>query len=585
MNAITRNILISLAVSLAFHLLLLALSSKVTLENMPGLTGEVERISETRPPVNVRLIKENEPKKKPDDTLANAKRDAADNKNALFENEAAEEAMFKLFENQKLREPPVPRLKFTGIERAEASAAKTEAPVAPAPLAPRPEIVAIDMANVPASDQAKNRVLIPKVERTDVSDLQLPSLLPHGPLSGTTPEPFEVAMRMGRPHFRPPKNVGDEEVARGVTGVYKGGEGALRMIPGMQAQDKQGSLVPFDDFVNVRMLVKDDPRTGGGYFVISIEANEKSNAVQDVPKDVLIAIDHSGSISDRQLTLFKQASCDTINSLKETDRFNVVTFTSRPQARFRTYVPALPENKKLGCAFVRRLRNLGTTSVYAALEPFLKNAQASDGRPLNIFLLTDGVSTVNIFKDDEFLRKVNDINPGNVSIFPISVGKDANQDLLDFLGFQTRGSSIHATSVQEGTSRFSSFMGQHDSLLIRNLEYVSDARSVREIYPRKLQHLYRNSDVKLYGKYGAGDSSIVLDIIGYDGQNQRRNMIFQCVYAECQRTKEPLESMWGARKILDLVSEKMMATDEPSRKRIDAEIREISNKYNLAVPY
>ena len=590
MSAAARNILISLGVSLLFHLLLLKATSYVPMAHLPGVSGSVERLPETRLPIELTRVDEAElekreaERKSADDAAEKARR-----KRELERSEAEDAAVARIFKEHELTRPQPAPLRFAGVSRRLDLPKRESRPEPPAAMAPRPEIVQIEMAQVPQRDRNDpGRVAVPKVERLDVNELKLPSLLPHGPLSDTETPALEVGLRMGRPRFSLPRNVGDEEVSRGVTGVYKGNSEVLRLThgPKLPTAGDDEQTVPFDDFVNVRMLVKDDPREGGGYFVISIEANRKSESVQETPKDVLLAIDSSGSISGRQLNLFKEASYSALASLRENDRFNVVTFSNRPQARFQTFVPATEENRRLAVNFIRRLNNLGTTSVFGAIEPFIRSArQDATGRPLNIFLMTDGVSTVNIYNDDEFLRQVSGINPGQVSIFPFSVGEKANRELLDFLGFQNRGASLHAADLQGAKESLAAFIGRHSDLLVRNLEYVSSARTVRDIYPRKVQHLYRDSDVKLYGRFSPGETSVVLELVGYDSQNQRRSMIFQGVFAECRRTEEPLEQIWAGRKILDLVSSRMMAPDEATKKAIDREIRGLSEHYNLAVPY
>ena len=149
-----------------------------------------------------------------------------------------------------------------------------------------------------------------------------------------------------------------------------------------------------------------------------LSANEKSDSIKEIRKDVMLIIDKSSSIPHRKFNAFKEAAATSLDYLNPNDRFNIVTFADKPLPFANGYVPATPENISKARRFVSRLAKGGMTNLFDGLYPYVKSTGEKDGRPLNIFLLTDGISTVNIFKDDDFIRMVTDINPGHVSIFP-----------------------------------------------------------------------------------------------------------------------------------------------------------------------
>ena len=193
-------------------------------------------------------------------------------------------------------------------------------------------------------------------------------------------------------------------------------------------------------------------------------------------KDTLFIIDRSSSISPGKFTEFKTAVLFALDYLNPGDRFDIGSFSDRPFTLSRQCIPATAGNLELGREYVRKLTRGGMTDVFAGIQPFVKSGGTDTTRPLNIFLLTDGVSTVkNIYKGDVFLRSITGINPGNVSIFPFSAGKEANRELLDFLGFLNRGYSAHAETLPEVRASLAKFISNLSGLLIMDVQYMAPA--------------------------------------------------------------------------------------------------------------
>ena len=101
------------------------------------------------------------------------------------------------------------------------------------------------------------------------------------------------------------------------------------------------------------------------------------------------------------------------------------------------------------------------TDVFGGIAPFVQKSNRIAQRPLNIFLLTDGKSTINIYKEDDFIRRIVEMNPGNVSIYPFSAGQDANRQLLDYLGYLNRGYNFHLPDLKQFKSQLMSYIGAH----------------------------------------------------------------------------------------------------------------------------
>ena len=125
--------------------------------------------------------------------------------------------------------------------------------------APRPQITEIDVSKLPP-ERIGDRIVLPKANRQEVPDFNLPSLLPEGPLTPGAGPTYDVGLKINPPRFRPPAIIPEDEPGTG------GNVSALdnsRILEGAgKGLDTNQEPVPFDQFVNSRIVVKDTPDGG-----------------------------------------------------------------------------------------------------------------------------------------------------------------------------------------------------------------------------------------------------------------------------------------------------------------------------------
>ena len=224
------------------------------------------------------------------------------------------------------------------------------------------------------------------------------------------------------------------------------------------------------------------------------------------------------------------------------------------------------------------------TDVFGGVAPYVKNSNGDKNRPLNIFLLTDGRSTVNIHEPPAFLRQITAFNPGNVSIYPFSAGTQANRQLLDFLGYLNRGSKCHVDDVEKLHEELVNYISTHSSLIIMDLKYTAEGPVSQEIFPRSLPHLYRNESLRLFGRFRSIDDELVLTLTGKDA-DLKPGMIFRRRYRECPPASKELPREWAGQKILFLLAQRNSTENQTLITRYNAEINALTRKYGVYMPY
>lgn len=600
---LSKYIVISMILSILVHLLLLKATATVTWGRyLPSTDRQFDpqefyfpiSLSREKPP-RQEPPKQEELQRRPDPSmpdLATIKRISGDLKREVKQLSGTRKVEAILRES-KLLEAPKARYRLDGVDKRRTLGPKLPEDIKPVlATAPRPEILEIDYSQLPAERKTlTNRIFTPKLEREISDAAMLPSLTPHGELTSAFGGAYGLTVQTG---YKPTFGAPDFDVAalsRGEDGnrvaasLLDEAPAILQSSPTEKKEVAENLPLPFDDFVDIRVQVVRDRTGSGGYFQVDILPNASSDTLQDIAKDTLFIIDHSTSISHQKLEQFKLAAREALSSLNPRDRFNVVSFTTSAKPLFRVFAPISERNLHTANEYIANLWRGGMTDVFGSLSPFVQQSNGDMNRPLNIFLLTDGQSTVNIYEAPDFLRQIVNLNPGNVSIYPFSAGRQANRQLLDFLGYLNRGSQCHVEEIEQLRPRLVEYISTHSSLVIMNLQYTAEGQVSQDIFPRALPHLYRNESLRLFGRFVNIDDELVLHLSGQDAELKTRDLIFRRRYRDCPTGSRDLSNEWAGQKILHLLALRNCSQDEKEIKSYDAEIATLTRKYGVYAPY
>lgn len=579
-------IILSALLSLLFHAVFLAAADRILLRaSLSTPAPEAERQVRVSV-VNAADLVLNKPsiRKKLVDEAQKRLRDAA----------VSGPQVEKMLESQDLAiGTPESKVRLKGLGDSLLKPNLADPPRAMLPSAPPPKILEIDGDRLAPDRLAFERPVQAKVVRFDLPPGNLPSLLPPGPLQGGIGDTFDVSMRLGSlpgmPGLRPSDLDGLED-PQGDVGKSFGPRGGGPGLNDLADADKLKrntlglDLDMLDAFVTVSVVVYRDP-AGGGYFRADIAPNRRSDALPDVVKDVLLVIDHSTSISGMKLEQFKEGTIAALQCLNPKDRFDVVAFTDQPTRCFGQLRPVTDDTLKAAREYVAALIRGGMTDVFGSLAPFVAGNNLDPGRPLNVFLMSDGNSTVNVRQDDDFVRGIVGMNPGNVSIYSFSAGKKANLFLLQFLGYLNRGYSLHEEELRDFRAGLVRYLSAHSSLLVADLRYQARGGLEEDIFPRRLPHLYRSETLSIFGRYPANVEELTLSLLGRDGGGKQRELVFRRKFSECPEVGRELPQNWGAQKIFHLIGQRTLATDAELRAKCTEEIGRLAKAYGLYVPY
>lgn len=194
------------------------------------------------------------------------------------------------------------------------------------------------------------------------------------------------------------------------------------------------------DLVEVYVTVSDaqgQPVTGlvPADFQVSEDGRPQPIAAfaeADVPLGVAVAVDHSFSVSSRQLSLVVSGAERFLGALKPGDRAMILGVGSQTET-----LTSLSVERPPAIAALRRLAPWGTTPLYDAVVEAIASIDAVSGRRA-LVLITDGVDR---YSTTPAARMIEQARRRNVLVYPVVLGRAVNEALTT-LGRVTGGRAI-----------------------------------------------------------------------------------------------------------------------------------------------
>jgi Ca-activated chloride channel family protein len=213
------------------------------------------------------------------------------------------------------------------------------------------------------------------------------------------------------------------------------------------------------------------PVTGGSqlaYVLVELKPTEMMAQVR-MPLNFALVLDHSGSMKGAKLKNVKEAVKMVIDRLEPTDYVAVVIFDDTSQV----IIPSMPCNDKPGMkAAIDQIRDAGGTAMSQGMIQGLNELRRWNiPNAINrMILLTDGVT----YGDSDRCRQIaRDAAAAGVSIYPLGIGSDWDEDLLDSVG-QISG-AVPAEFIQNPTDALNLFQQQVQSAVdvaVRNATLI-----------------------------------------------------------------------------------------------------------------
>ncbi len=322
---------------------------------------------------------------------------------------------------------------------------------------------------------------------------------------------------------------------------------------------------------------RDDPDEDG-FFMLLISPKYEIDKKKIIEKDFIFVLDRSGSMKGPKIDQAKKALRFCVENLNDGDRFNLILFNTDVEPFAKELVSVQKERKK-ALEFIDDITGTGGTNINDALLAAISDTPDTK-RPRIVVFLTDGEATVGVTDVTQILKNVSGKNSDKSRIFVFGVGYDVNVNLLDKMAEQNGGTRQYVKPQEDIEVAVSSFYTKVSEPILVNLDLEIENIKTKNLYPHKLPHLFRGSQLTVLGRYvGSGKSELTLhgDING-----ERKEFSSPGKFPKNESDHQFLPRLWAQRKVAYLVDEVRLNGEN---KELEEEIVRLSEKYGIMTPY
>lgn len=313
-----------------------------------------------------------------------------------------------------------------------------------------------------------------------------------------------------------------------------------------------------------------------GFFLLLASPGLTADPADVVAKDVVLVLDHSGSMEGEKFTQAMGAARFVLDHLNEGDRFNLIVFSTTVEAyaeRPRPWSEA-GEAKR----WLDRFAAGGSTDIDRALRTAFDRADVE--RPTYVLFLTDGLPTEGIIETGEILRRAADAAPDNLSLFAFGVGWDVDTMLLDSLAGNHHGTTTYVVPGEDVNTAVTGLYAKVSTPVLTRLEVDLGRAGAYDLYPLPLPDLFSGEQLVLAGRYREpGNSTVALS---GEVSGEERAFTYEGQRFTESGGPDSLPRLWATRKIGHLLRE--VRLQGPNDELIDQIVR-LSIRYGIVTPY
>jgi Ca-activated chloride channel family protein len=241
-----------------------------------------------------------------------------------------------------------------------------------------------------------------------------------------------------------------------------------------------------------------------GYFMLLL-APGAAHPAAAVRRDLVVAIDVSGSMSGEKLAQAKAAVGQLLGSLHDGDRFRLVAFESGVRRFDADWTAATADGRRRALAWVNALETGGGTNIAGALDEASSQPPAAGSLGVIIFL-TDGLPTVGE-QDPEKIAARAEEHRGAFRVFSFGIGYDVNTYLLDRLTERARGVTEYIAPGSDIERAVGTLAGKIASPVLTDVTLNGDGVELYDVQPQTLPDLFAGDELVAFGRYHARNTT------------------------------------------------------------------------------
>lgn len=331
------------------------------------------------------------------------------------------------------------------------------------------------------------------------------------------------------------------------------------------------------------------PEGEDGYFMLLLAPKQDWGEGEIENKDVIFALDTSGSMMGPKIEQAKKAFEYCLGALKPHDRFGLLTFSTATRHFEDKLLEATPENIKKAREFVAKTEAAGSTTLNDALVEAVQMIGKRSARPAMVIFLTDGLPTVGERDNAKIIANVAKVNKATADddtgsrlgrLFLFGVGNDVNTHLLDGVAEDNGGSTNYVRPEEDIEAAVSSLYAKLSHPVLSAVKVKIAGVEAHDVYPQKLPDLFVGNQVVLAGRYdGSGGAAITLT---GTAAGEPKTYTYEASFPKETAGNAFLARVWATRRIGYLLDQIRLHGETDETK---AEVVKLALKFGIVTPY
>ena len=333
--------------------------------------------------------------------------------------------------------------------------------------------------------------------------------------------------------------------------------------------DRDFELVWEPDVDSPEATIFEQTWLGESYALIMLMPPELQDIKAVPPREVILIIDTSGSMSGVSMTQAKEALRLALKRLKLQDSFNVIEFNDEARAFFERAKPATPSNINSALREVERLQANGGTEIAKALNLALGN-ESPKGLLSQVVFITDG----SVGNETELFELIT-TKLGNTRLFTVGIGSAPNAYFMRKAAQFGKGTYTFIGDVSEVQKKMLRLFEKIENPVLTELE-VQFPRGT-EFYPKTVPDLYVGEPILIVGKLPRANGKVQLSAHNDD----------QLWFAGLDikgKEQTGVAQLWARQKIAAL-EDSTVGESRLNRDGISEDIVQVALKYHLVSDY
>jgi Ca-activated chloride channel family protein len=351
---------------------------------------------------------------------------------------------------------------------------------------------------------------------------------------------------------------------------------------GLLDKDFQLFYATGDKDVGLTALTHRPLSSDNGYFTLLITPRVEIPKEYQVPRDMVLVLDTSGSMRGPKMEQARKALKYCLDNLGPKDRFALINFATTVNRYEDKLLDANSEQILKAKKWVEGLDATGGTAINDALASALELRPKDEGRSFTVVFFTDGQPTIGETDADKILKNTTAKNTANTRIFTFGVGDDVNATMLDQLAEKTRALSTYVRPSEDIENKVSGLYSKISNPVLTNLK-LSATNDIKfnEVYPAELPDLFHGSQLVVLGRFsGKGPAAIKLS--GQVGK-ETKEFVYELTFPDkTGDAREFVEHLWARRKV-GFMLDQIRANGE--KKELVEEVIVLAKKYGITTPY